>query len=118
MATYQYRRGDGNEGNFTCHLVRLSDTDNPFAALRALVLNEWTLCDTRTYIAAEIQTDGDAEYGVHAWVYEGPQGETAFGAAWLTAELEPIEDDPEADTLADVLDPEAMADYATQCAKE
>ena len=119
MPTYMYRRGDGNEGNFWRLRVRLAETECPFAALRALVLNEYIIGGpTRTHIAASLQVDGEAEYGVHAWAHEGPEGEQAFGAAWLTAELEPVDDDPEADTLAEVLDPEALADYAAQCAKE
>jgi hypothetical protein len=116
--TYIYRRGDGNEGNFKRCIVRLTEADRPHAALRALVLNEFNLGPTRTHIAAQIQTDGEAAYGVHAWVHEGPEGEQAFGAAWLTAELKPVDDDPDADTLAALLDPEAMADYIAQCAKE
>jgi hypothetical protein len=114
--TYIYRRGNGNDGNFKRGTVRIAE--RPFAALRALVLNEFNPGPTRTHIASQIQTDGEAAYGVYAWVHEGPEGEQEFDAARLTAELKPVDDDPDADTLADLLDPEALADYIAQCAKE
>jgi hypothetical protein len=47
----------------------------------------------RRHIVRNIEVDGEAEYGIHATVHEGPRGETAFGAAWLTAELQPADDD-------------------------
>jgi hypothetical protein len=114
MSTYLFRMCDGNEGNYPLFTV---NTEKPFAALRALVLNAYKLGPVRDHIAAEIQTDGDAEFGVLATVHEGPDGEQAFGAAWITAELEPADEDPDASTLADVLDHEAMADYEAHCAK-
>lgn len=114
MRTYLFRLGDGNEGNFPCLTINLADDDCPFAALRALVINTYRAGPVRDHIAANIQTDGEPEYGVRATVYEGPDGETAFGAAWITAELQPMGDDPDAGTLADVLDDAAMADYTQQ----
>jgi len=115
MKTYLFRAGDGNDGNFPRHTVNLEPTDYPFAALRALVLNMYKEGPTRQHIADTITTDGEAEYGVLATVYEGPNGEQAFGAAWITAELEPTDDDPDSKTLSDVLDPEALADYLKAC---
>lgn len=109
MKTYLYRLGDGNEGNFPRHLINISDTQCPFKVLVALVLNRYNLGPTRDYIASEIETEGEPAYGVSAFVLEGPEGEQAFGAAWITAELEPADFDPDADTPADVLDPEALA---------
>lgn len=115
MTTYLYRRGDGNDGNFPRHTVRLTESDCPFAVLRALVLNEFNLGPTRDHIASALCVEGEAGFGLQAWVHEGPEGEQAFGAAWLTAELEPVDDDPDAEFLADVLDAEAVADYTAQC---
>lgn len=89
--TYLFRSGDGNEGNYPRHLVTLAPNECPYAALRALVVNRYIPgCRTRRHIMREIQTEGEAEHGINATVYEGPQGETAFCAAWLTAELEPL----------------------------
>jgi hypothetical protein len=64
---------------------------SPGAALAALVANDYKPgCHTRRFIMANIETDGGADYGIGAAVYEGPKGEQAFGAAWITAELEPM----------------------------
>ena len=91
MKIYLYRQGDGNEGNYPQFVVELTDNESPYAALRALVVNRYIEGNAlRAYVTAEIQIDGEAEYGVSATVYEGPEGEQAFGAAWITAELEPL----------------------------
>lgn len=94
MTLYLYRRGNGNEGNFARMVVEIADNENPYAALRALVANDYIArTRTRRHIVANIEVDGEAEHGIHAAVYEGPDGETDFGAAWLTAELQPISAD-------------------------
>lgn len=112
MKTYMYRSGDGNDGNFKRHLVNLLDNDCALAAVKALLVNEYkTGAPARAHIQAEVQSEGEDEYGTSAWVHEGPEGECAFGAAWRTAELEPADLDESAGTLADMLDAEAMAYY-------
>lgn len=91
MRTYLYRLGDGNEGNYPRFLVTLADSDDLFAALAALVENRYIVGSrTRRYIRANVATDGEPEFGIRATVYEGPKGEKAFDAAWITAELEPL----------------------------
>ena len=90
---YCYRLGDGNEGNYPRFLITLQDGECPYAAIAALVANRYIVgSKTRRHIVANVQTDGEPEYGISATVYEGPRGETAFDAAWITAELEPVED--------------------------
>lgn len=89
--TYLYRSGDGNEGNYPRHLVTLAPNECPFSALRALVVNGYIPGSrTRRHIMRSIGVDGEPAYGVYACVHEGPNEETAYGAAWLTAELEPL----------------------------
>lgn len=93
MAYYLYRRGDGNEGNFIRALVELSDADNPYAALKALLVNDYIPGKSRRrYIAKHVQIDGEADYSIYATVYQGPRGEMAFDAAWLTAELQRLDE--------------------------
>lgn len=88
--TYLYRRGNGNEGNYSRALVTLAADECPFSALRALVANDYIPGRrVRLHIMRSIVVDGDAEHGISAAVYEGPKGETEFGDAWITAELEP-----------------------------
>lgn len=93
MTFYLYRRGNGNDGNFARLVVVLKSTDSPFAALRALVANDYIPGKkVRRHIIKTIEVDGEAEHGVIATVYEGPDDETEFGAAYITAELEPLDD--------------------------
>lgn len=122
MTLYLYRRGDGNEGNFPRFCVNIADDQCPFAALAALVANERIPGSrTRRHIMREIQTEGEREHGINAWVYEGPDGEEVFGAAWLTAELEPYTEEEYARSpflfaqpLRDVLDSAAWRYYRKQ----
>ena len=90
---YLYRVGNGNDGNYPVGYVDLQPNQCPFAALRAMVLDRYRYGSVRRFVARNLQVDGEAEYGVNATVYEGPRGETHFGAAWITAELEPAESD-------------------------
>lgn len=94
MAYYLFRCGDGNEGDFPLFIVWLKGDESPYAALPALLANRYIAgTKTRRHIIGNTGIDGDPEYGLHATVLEGPNGETAFGAAWLTAQLEPIAED-------------------------
>ena len=91
MATFLYRRGNGNEGNFPRFLVDLKDGDSPYAALKALVANDYIAGKrARRHIVRNVEIDGEPEFSIHATVYDGPDGETEFGAAYLTAELQPV----------------------------
>lgn len=121
---YLYRRGDGNEGNYPCGWIRLADGECPFAALAALVANDFVVRGrVRRYVMRAIETDGEPEHGFLATVYEGPNGEQAFGAAWITAELEPYTEGEFAvspgifaHSLRDSLDRAAYRYYRRQCA--
>jgi hypothetical protein len=109
--------GDGNEGNFPRFVVELGERDCPYAALKALVVNEYIAGrSVRWHITHNIEVDGEAEYGIHATVHEGPRGETVFGAAWLTAELEPADDadDGECYEIRKLLDPAALRLYRAE----
>jgi hypothetical protein len=93
LKRFLFRKGDGNEGNFPRFIVSLTPDQSPFHALAALLANEYIArTKTRRHILSRVETDGDAEYGVNAVVYEGPKGERAFDAAWLTASLEPLDE--------------------------
>jgi hypothetical protein len=87
-----YRFGDGNEGNYPRFYVRVMNDTCPYRYLAACVANRYIVGSrTRRYIVKNMQTDGEPDYGIHATVYDGPDGEQAFGAAWITAEFEPAE---------------------------
>jgi hypothetical protein len=118
MNKWVFRKGDGNEGNFPRCVVRLGERDCPYAALKALVVNEYVAGHrVRRHVIRNVEIDGEAEYGIHATVHEGPRGETAFGAAWLTAELQladESDDDYESYRIAELLDPVALRFYRAE----
>jgi hypothetical protein len=116
MSKYLFRMGDGNEGNFPVRVVVLGKRDCPYAALKALIANEYIPGrSVRKHVIRNVEVDGEAAYGVHATVYEGPFGETAFGAAWLTAELEPADDDErDGYEIRKLLDPAALRLYRAE----
>jgi len=94
MKHYLYRLGDGNDGNYPRAVIELSDDQCPYAALRAIVIDRYVPNSRiRRHIIKHIDVDGEPEFGIYATVYEGPDGEQAFGAAWITAEFEPIKPD-------------------------
>ncbi len=90
---YVFRRGDGFEGNFGTLLIRLEDKDEPSAALCALIANGFPENGyVRRYVTKNTSVSGNREQGFHAVVSAGPDGEKATGdAAWLTAEMLPVE---------------------------
>ena len=93
MTLFLYRRGDGNDGNFPRLLVDIAERDSIYAALPALVANDYIAGSlTRRHIIRnfELEHCGDREFGLQGCVLDGPNGETAYGAAWLTAELQPV----------------------------
>ncbi len=98
---FLYRRGNGNDGDFPRTLVKLNNKDNAYVAIRALVANEFIAGSaTRRFILENIIVTGEVEYAVHAMVDEGPNGENAFGASWLTASLEPVTNQSDLDYYA------------------
>jgi len=119
--TYLYREGNGNEGNFPRCLIEITDEQDPYAALAAIVVSQFTL-SARPFIIDNLDIDGEADYGIMATIYEGPDGETDFGAAWFTAELEPYNGDDgrhPIHTLAEYLgaDADALAYYEKESNK-
>lgn len=91
---YLLRSGDGNDGNYPRYMVALRADECPYAALHALIISTYCVGSrTRRHVIKHLETDGSPDYGINAWVHEGPDGEQSFGAAWLTAELNPLDAD-------------------------
>lgn len=93
MQTYEFRQGNGNDGNYFETLVELAEDQCPYAALKALVVNLFSIgTKTRAYVSKLASVEGEADYGLYVTILEGTKAETEFGAAWFTAELRPVED--------------------------
>jgi hypothetical protein len=91
MAYFLYRRGNGDDGNYSRFCVDISKSECPFSALKALVVSDYIAGSaTRRHIIRCISVDGEREFGIQAEVYADRDGGTEFGASWLTAELKPL----------------------------
>jgi len=127
MTYYLYRRGNGNEGNYKRFVVFIADSECPWSALKALVINDYIAGSaTRRHIIKNISCDGEREYGLSADVYADRDGDTEFGACWLTAALEPLDESDayyetgdlaQIKTLRQCLDAAAWRYYKAQSAK-
>lgn len=96
--TYLFRIGNGNDGNFPRVLVNIASDEDAYTAIKALVANEYIIgSKTRKHILDNIEVHGDDDFTIYADVLEGPNGETHFGNAWLTASLERIENQEDID---------------------
>ena len=119
MRYYEYWLGNGNDGCYPYAIIELEDGEDPFAAIKAFVVNRYIVgSKTRKYISKNIEVDGEEDCTVYATVYEGPHGETEFGAAWLCAEMRHIPEDELSGyvgyvrwTLSETLDRGAMMIY-------
>jgi hypothetical protein len=93
MAFYLYRKGNGNDGAFPRAVYEIPDNLSLGAVLRALVVNDYIPGRSRRrWIARNLEIDSDESHAA-AVIYSGPRGETEFGAAWLVASLERLDDD-------------------------
>lgn len=122
---FQLRVGNGNEGNFPAYhiwkkvFVEIKEGDDPFAALKALVCNQYIVgTKTRKYISKNMEIDGESDHTIYGIIHEGPNGETDMGSAWLTCEfINCTEDKDEIDyfTLEEILDRGAKQIYRNAC---
>jgi len=84
---YGVSSGNGNDGvsqSFPDYLVFTSD---PWFVARAAMVQLWK---DEAWANSVVDIDGDAEYTISATIYEGPHGETEFGAAASIVEVFPI----------------------------
>jgi len=118
MQHFEFKLGNGNDGDSFRGVISMNDNDSPYEAIVALVANRYIAgAATRRHIIKQAHVDGEAEFSVNLTVYEGRSGETHFGAAWLTASLSPIHcnvdeyESHEVSTLRSTLDNAAMSLY-------
>lgn len=95
---YAVSTGNGNDGvshMFPDYYVK---TNDPWLLAHAAMISEW---NDRWWAAENVEVDGGAEYNIQAVIYEGPEGETQFGAAEMLLDVFPVSDDE----LPDISDP-------------
>lgn len=108
---YGVSSGNGNDGvshMFPDYCVR---TDDPYLLAACAMISEW---QDPHWAAKNMEIDGEAEYVVSATIYEGPNGETQFGAAEAIIEVFPLSDKDISgrityDSLEDTFTPKILA---------
>ena len=107
---YELRLGNGNVGNYHRANIAMEDSDCPYSFMNVVFANEYLAGKYRKHAYANTVVDGEAEYTIHATIFDGPKGETEMGAAFMTASLEPTESDATF-SVKEYLDRGAMMKY-------
>lgn len=92
---YAVSRGNGNDGVSHIFPDYFVYTAHPFDLAEHDCIQQWKP-KWREWAAEAVEVDGEADYTIRATIYEGPNGETQFGAAELIVEVFPV-DQPDDD---------------------
>ena len=81
---YGVSYGNGNDGvsHFSPNI--LVYTDDPWTLARAAMIFEWK---DKVWANENVDLDHNGDEMVSATIYEGPDGETEFGAAYMIVEV-------------------------------
>ena len=94
---YSVSIGDGNDGVSRIVPDYYVKTNNPFHLAVAGLLANFNFA-TADRLADAVETTGEPDFGVSATLYEWPDGETEFDAAYMICEVYQVE---EYDALSD-----------------
>ena len=115
---YGVSSGNGNDGvshHYPDYYVRTAD---PYRLAELAMVDTFKAGEGMAWAREAVGVDGERDYTISATIYEGPDGETEFGAAWLIIEVFPVESDsngplhsngPEYDNLESAFSAEALA---------
>ena len=98
---YGVSSGNGNDGvshTFPDYYVRTSD---PWRLAELACVTSFKAGKSREWAKENVEVDGEPDYTLSATIYEGPDGETEFGAAWLIYEVFPVDPMPSALLISD-----------------
>lgn len=105
--TYGISYGNGNDGVSHMFPDFYCTTDKPYDLARLAIITN--MKDAyQDWAAEEVDVQGEAEFGIQGCLYEGPDGETEFGAAYMLADVFLVDDSE----LPDASDPYAKLVYA------
>jgi len=81
---YGVSYGNGNDGvsHFSPNILVF--TDDPWTLARAAMIFEWK---DKVWANENVDLDHNGDEMVSATIYEGPDGETEFGAAYMIVEV-------------------------------
>ena len=114
--------GNGNEGERARGIVEMEDTDCPYAFMEMVIPNLFIPGHrARQHAYKNVIVDGEEDHIIYATLHEGHQGQTAFGAAYRTAHLEPLKEESDGMfkwTLGQWLDRGTMMMYRNKLRKK
>lgn len=83
--------GNGNDGvshHYPDYYVRTAD---PYRLAELAMVDRFKAGEGMVWARGAVDVDGERDYTISATIYEGPEGETEFGAAWLIIEVFPVD---------------------------
>lgn len=89
---YGVSTGNGNDGVSHMFANYYVFTDDPWLLAHAATIDNFEPGPWRD-LAVNADVDGEADYTISAVIYEGPEGETEFGAAVFILEVFPADDE-------------------------
>lgn len=84
---YGVSYGNGNDGVSHSYPNYMVYTDDPWTLARAAMVSQWK---DKVWTNENVDLDHNGDEMVSATIYEGPEGETEFGAAYMIAEVFPV----------------------------
>lgn len=91
---YGVSTGNGNDGVSQLYPSYAVLTDDPWTLARGAMIASFQPCSAWRRLAInDAYVDGDADYAVSATLFQGPNGETEFGAAPAIVEVFPMDAD-------------------------
>ena len=87
---YGVSTGNGNDGVSQSYPDFYVYTRFPFELAEFHGVQQWR---DEAWAREAVEVDGEAEYTISATFYEGPEGETQFGAAEMIVEVFPVDED-------------------------
>lgn len=88
---YGVSSGNGNDGvsqQYPDYYVRAAD---PYRLAELAMVDKFNDGPDMVWASEEVTVDGERDYTITATIYEGPDGETEFGAAWQIVEVFPAD---------------------------
>lgn len=88
---YGVSSGNGNDGVSQMYPDYYVRTADPYRLAELAMLDTFKRGKGMRWAKRNVEVDGERDYTITATIYEGPDGETEFGAAWLIVEVFPAD---------------------------
>jgi hypothetical protein len=98
---YGVSSGNGNDGVSQLYPDYYVRTADPYRLAELAMVDTFRDGPDMVWAREAVDVDGERDYTISATIYEGPDGETEFGAAWLIVEVFPADPDDLAAWQAD-----------------